>query len=188
MSYIPLDSADLEVGKPIKKKLFTRILNNEEDHESRLDNLEQGVGKIIVADFEVTGYISHYKDTELVAIATHKAPARYNLVEFSVTIMDSPNGFNSVGVPVVSSTSGVLELDLRKSVDGGVNYYSICTIKPAILDGYAGAGLSSNSAVGGRACVFSELTVNQDDMLRLDVKGMKDKQGTFSISIYGTLD
>lgn len=188
MSYIPLESADLEVGKPIKKKLFTRILNNEEDHESRIDNLEQGVGKIIVADFEVTGYISHYKATELIAIATHKAPAKYNLVEFSVTIMDSPNGFNSVGVPVESTLAGVLELDLKKSVDGGVTYYSICTIKPAILDGYNGVGLSSNTAVGGRACVFSELTVNQDDMLRLDVTSMKDKQGTFSISVFGTLD
>lgn len=189
MAYTEIDPTALEVGKPITKSLFDNIRDNFIDHESRMDNLEQGVGKIIVADFEVVGYISHYSASELLGIATHRAPCDYNLLEFIVTIMDSANGFDQSvpPKPIVTGSSGSLSLDLKKSTDGGVTYNSIMTVKPAIPAGYNGKGTSSIST-GCVEAVFSDTQISQDDLLRLDVTSLKDVQGTFHISIYATLD
>lgn len=189
MAYTEILESDLEVGQPIKQSLFTTIKDNFIDHESRIDNLEQGAGKIIVADFEVIGYISHYLPSELRAIATHRAPCNYNLLEFIVTIMDSANGFDQSTPPnpIATGTSGVLSLVLKKSTDGGITYNSIMTVEPAIPVGYNGKGTSSIST-GCIEAVFSDTQIYQDDLLRLDVTSLKDIQGTFSISIYGSLD
>ena len=187
MSYTAYTTDEIAVGKSIKRSLWLKAKDNFTDHETRIDNLEGGVGKIIVADFEVTGYISHYSASELLAIATHRAPADFNLVEFVVTIMDSANGFDAGGSPVTSSTSGALELDLKKSTDGGITYNTILTTKPSIIDGENGAGANSNDGTN-TAVVFSDTAIEQDDLLRIDVTGLKDTQGTFHISVYGTLD
>lgn len=187
MPYSDLDPTDLEVGKPIKKKLFDNISSNFTDHESRMNNLEQGAGKIVVADFEVTGYISHYPVSEMVALATHRAPCSYKLLEFTVTLLDSTNGFAAENVVAVSSLSGELELDLKKSTDGGITYTTIMLVKPKIVSGVNGKGTSSRTT-GCVAASFSDININQDDMLRVDVTSKKDTQGTFHVLVYGSLD
>lgn len=187
MPYSDLDPTDLEVGKPIKKKLFDNISSNFTDHESRMNNLEQGAGKIVVADFEVTGYISHYTEPELIALATHRAPCNYKLLEFTVTLLDSTNGFAAGNVVAVSSSSGDLVLELSKSTDGGINYYPITLVRPQIPSGKNGKGTSSRSP-GCVAASFSDININQDDMLRVDLITKKDVQGTFHVLVYGSLD
>lgn len=187
MAFESIGSSVIEVGKALKKSLFNLIKDNFDDHESRLNNIELGAGKVVVANFSVVGYISHYAASELVDLCTFRAPSDFNLLELVITITDSPNGFNSVGVPVTTSTSGTLELDLKKSIDGGITYSSILTTKPKINDGYNGAGTSSNG-VGGTAVVFTDVAIKQDDLLRIDVTSLKDTQGCFNISCYGSLD
>lgn len=182
MTYSTLPIGALDVGKPLKRSLLTTIRSNEEDHEERLNSLEQGAGKIMSFDFQLMGHISHYSVSELIAIGTHTAPAAYNLLDFTVTILDSPVVPNET-----SSSAGALEVDLLKSTDNGATFASIVTTKPKIPDGYSGAGTSSNST-GCIEAVFSDTSVSQDDILRIDMTSMKDTQGTFSIVVYGSLD
>lgn len=186
MAFTIINSSDIDVGKPLKKSLFDTIKNNFDDHESRIDTLEQGAGVITVADFEVVGYISHYSATELSNIATHRAPCDYILQELSITILDSVNGFVSEGVHAVSSSAGFLEINLSKSTDGGATFNSILTTKPKIPEGYFGAGTSSNST-GCIPVLFADTQVYQDDILSISVTSKKDVMGSFLISSYGVL-
>ena len=187
MAFTSIVEGTIEVGKAIKKALFTQIKNNFDDHESRINNVEAGAGKVIVADFEVVGYISHYSAAELLGIATFRAPSAFKLLEFTITIMNSANGFDSGGNPVTSSSAGVLQLDLKKSTNNGATYTSILSRKPSVDAGYYAAGTSSNSS-GNTSVIFASTSLNQDDMLRIDVTGLKDTQGSFHISCYGSLD
>ena len=187
MSYTALTDADLEVGKPVKKSLFTVIKNNEGDHETRINSLEGGAGKVIAFDFQIVGYVSNYSVSELKAVGNHTVPADYTLQELSITLLDSSNTFDSGGNVAESSSAGDLEIDLLKSTDGGATFSSILTTKPNIPDGKNGKGTSSNS-VGCTAAVFSDTSVDQDDILQIDLTQMKDEQGSFKITCYGTLN
>jgi hypothetical protein len=70
MSFITIPSSWLNVGEAIKKKIFTRIKDNLDDHETRLNAVEQGVNKVTIFNFEVIGYISNYSASELTGIVT----------------------------------------------------------------------------------------------------------------------
>ena len=182
---VPLDA--LSVGKPTKKSLWTGVRTNQEDHETRLNTLEAGTGKIQAFNFQVCGYIGHYTISELVAVGNHLVPAAYSLLECSITILDSANGFDAAGDAVVTGDDGTLEIDLLKSTDSGVTFNSILTTKPAIIDGESGKGVSSNDSPN-TAAVFSDTSLDQDDILQINITGLKDTQGTLLISVYGSLD
>ena len=186
MAYIAYTSEEIEVGKSIKRSLWDKLKNNFSDHETRLDNVEQNSRKVVVANFSVTGYISHYESPELVDILTFRAPADFNLLEFSITLTDSTNAFNSVGVAVVSSSVGLLELTILKSSNDGIDYVEILSTKPSIAEGRNGKGLSSNDA-GNTHAVFADVSVKQDDLLRIDVTSLKDTTGSFQVTCYGEI-
>jgi len=184
MAFTSIPSADIEVGKPTKKSLFTTIKNNEDDHETRINNLESGAGKITIFSFQVVGYISNYSVAELKALGNFLVPAGCTLQELCITILDSTNTFDSSGNVAETSSSGVLEIDLLKSTDGAT-FSSILTTKPAIPDGKNGKGTSSNNCI---PVVFANTSLDQDDILQVDLTSMKDEQGSFLITCYATLD
>ena len=186
MAFTEYTSEEIEVGKSIKKSLWDKLKNNFSDHELRIYDVEQNSGKVVVANFSVTGYISHYESPELVDILTFRAPAAFELIEFSITLTDSTNAFNSVGVPVVSSTVGLLELNIQKSINNGIDYVEILSTKPSIADGRNGKGLSSNDA-GNTPAFFNDVSVKQDDLLRIDVTSLKDITGSFQVTCYGEI-
>lgn len=183
--YTELNLSDLDIGKPIKKSLWTTLRDNGISHESRLDNIEQGAGKVVVANFALTGYISHYSASELVGIKNFLSPSSFNLLEFRITLLDTENSFTPAGAPIESSTAGVLSIDLLKSIDGGASFSTILTTKPSINDGQNGAGLSSADCT---PTVFAGTSIDQGDHLMINVTSLKDQTGAFLITCYGSLD
>jgi hypothetical protein len=186
MAFTTINSSELEVGLPIKKSLFDKIKGNFDDHETRIDTLEQGAGIVSVCDFEVVGFISNYTESELANIATHRAPCDYTLSELVVTILNSSNGYTSAGVQAVTSSSGYLEIGMRKSTDGGATFSNILTTNPKIPDGKYTTGTSSNTA-GCIPVVFADTVVHQDDIITISIIKKKDTQGTLAITCYGVL-
>ena len=187
MSFTTIPSTDLEVGKPTKKSLFTTIKNNEDDHETRLNNLEAGAGKVNIFSFQIIGYVSNYSVAELKALGNFLVPAGCTLQELCITVIDSTNTFDSSGNVAETSSAGELEIDLLKSTDGGATFASVLTTKPSIPDGKNGKGTSSNS-IGCTPVIFSNNSLNQDDILQVDLNSKKDEQGSFLITCYATLD
>ena len=55
MAFITIPSSAIEVGRAIKKSLFTLIKDNFDDHESRLNLVEAGVEGVLPLVFNVNG-------------------------------------------------------------------------------------------------------------------------------------
>lgn len=174
MAFTTIPSTWIEVGKAIKKRLFTRIKDNLDDHETRINGLEAGANKVELFNFEVMGYINNYTAAELTQIGTFRAPSDTTITEAKLILM---NGSSSP----FSSTAGVLSIDLQKSTDGGVTWNTIMASQPQIPDGVNATGTESgifNFVVGGE-------DILQDEIIRVNVTSKKDTQGSFLITVYG---
>lgn len=176
MSYISIPEAWIEAGKALKKRIFKRISDNLDDHETRINNIEGGISKIEVFNFEVMGFINNYTASELVQIGTFKAANPFTITEAKLVLMNAPSS-------AISSLNGILEIDIEKSIDGAVTWNSIFVSRPQIPDGVNSTGSESDLIT---FVVDGEL-INVDDILRVNVTSRKDLQGSFLISVHGDL-
>lgn len=177
MSFITIPSSWLNVGEAIKKKIFTRIKDNLDDHETRLNAVEQGVNKVTIFNFEVIGYISNYSASELTGIGTYRSPQNMVITEVKIVLL------NSSSTPTISSSAGSLQIDLEKSIDGGITWNSILVQRPTIGDGQYLSGEESSLVsfnTGGEL-------VMQSDLIRINITSKKDSQGSFQVLVYGDL-
>lgn len=175
MAFVTIPSTWTQVGKALKKELFDYIKNNFDDHETRINSIEQGINKVEVFNGEVIGYISNYSVSELVGIGTYRASQSFNIDEAKIIIL------NSSSSPTISSNEGILEVDVEKSQDNGVTWDSIFTVRPKVDNGISATGSESG------AVTFSDNAIAVDDLIRLNVTSKKDSQGSFLVSIFGTL-
>lgn len=174
MAFITIPSSWLEVGKSIKKGLLERIKDNQDDHESRIDNLEEKNAKQEIFCFEVIGYINHYTASELVGIGTYRAPLDINISEVKLVLLNNTNGGTS-------SSSGVLSIDLEKSSDNGITWNSILSQKPEIPDGVNSTGSESSLVT----FIPDGEVIAEGELVRVNVISKKDTQGSFLVSAYG---
>jgi hypothetical protein len=177
MAFITIPDSWLTVGEAIKKRLFIRVKDNLDDHETRLNAVEQGVNKVTIFNFEVMGFISNYTAAELTGISTYRAPQDLIITEVKIAIL------NSSSTPTTSSSAGSLSIDLQKSTNGGATWASVLVSQPTIGDGHYLAGEESNLVsfnTGGEILL-------QDELLRVSVTSKKDSQGSFQILCYGDL-
>lgn len=177
MSYITIPSSWYTVGEAIKKRIFTRIADNLDDHETRINSVEQGINKVDIFNFEVLGYISNYTSSELTGIATYVAPVNVIVTEIKIILL------NNIGTPEVSSSLGTLSIDLERSTNGGSTWASVLIAQPSIGDGFFLAGEESGIVsfnVGGE-------TLSAGNLLRVNVTSKKDSQGSFQVVCYGDL-
>lgn len=174
MAFISVPPAWIEVGKAIKKKLITRIKDNLDDHEDRINSLELGSNKVEIFNFEVMGFINNYNISELVQIGTFKAPSDTTITEAKLTLMNGTSG-------ETSSSNGVLSIDLEKSSDGGVTWSTILSTKPEIENGI--------NTTGSESSLFTFISNGEDilegEIIRVNVISKKDTQGSFLITVYG---
>ena len=177
MAFLSIPDSWLVVGEAIKKRLFTRIKDNLDDHEFRLNSVEQGVNKVTLFNFEIMGFISNYTAAELTGIGTYRAAQNLIITEVKIVLL------NSSHTPTVSSSNGSLSIDLQKSTDGGATWASVLIQQPTIGDGQYLAGEESalvSFNTGGEILL-------QDELLRVSVTSKKDSQGSFQILCYGDL-
>lgn len=174
MAFNAIPSTWIEVGKAIKKQLFTRISDNLDDHETRINGLEAGANKVEIFNFEVMGYVSYYTLTELVQVGTFRAPSNTTITEVKLILMNNPS------YPA-SSSAGTLSIDLQRSTDNGATWNTILSSAPEIADGV--------SASGSESALVTFITggedVETDDIIRVNITSKKDTQGSFLIVVYG---
>lgn len=177
MAYNEIPDSWIEVGKALKKSLFTYIRNNFIDHESRINNLETGATSVEIFNFEVMGYINNYTASELVQIGTFKSANVLSISEIKLTLMNGTSGD-------ISSASGVLSVDIEKSEDNGLTWNTILVSQPKIEDGVSASGSQSQEV----EFVSGGEVVQENDILRVNVTSKKDTQGSFLITVYANID
>ena len=167
MAYIEIPDEWIEAGKPTKEEIFQYIKNNQESFNTDIEALKQ-TSVVDIINTKVSGYVSEYDSVEINnRMPVFRAPVQVTITSVVLALLEA-------------STSGTLSIDLEVSTDNGANWSSILTV-PVDL-----TGLTPGSLSGGVSFInVAAQTLNQNDLLRINVQTVQVNQGEFDISIYG---
>lgn len=170
MAFTSISSTLINVGKAVKREIFTLTKDNFDDHETRINNLEGGQSRINVFNSDVL--IGSFAPT-YTGVAYYKASSGFNLTSANIQIYEK-NGV----------TSGTLEIDIKIGPDpDDTNMSSIFSTKPSI--NYATATdyqISTNQIINS---AFAE--VSDGDWLRLDVTSLPVGVYVLYVQLYGEI-
>lgn len=170
MAYIPLNNADLVVGKPTKKSLFQTIKDNQEDFNSRIGALETGSSKVELFNFEVAN-LGQYTNSsgDIERLAMFRASRDLTIVNVQVYVLSSSTG----GLP----TGGTLEYDVRVgNTPSTMN--TIFNIRPTIT------GTTEGSTNGAVNFVTDGELIDQGQFIAFDITSLQDNQSRIYVDIY----
>ncbi len=172
MAFISLSDTLIQVSKAIKREIFTRLKDNQDDLNSRVVTLEGGANKVQIWGGIVTNASSA---STLTGLAYWPAPSDFTLLEVKVGIFEK------------GSLTGTLEIDVQKSADRDpLNFTSVMSNKPTIP--FASASDFDDSTDGVIDVTKQDIT--QGDWLRLDVTSLPSNGviGKFVIEIFGEIN
>jgi hypothetical protein len=160
----------INVGKAIKKELFSLIKDNLDDHESRITSLALGASPVEVFNFPVFNASSSASFTGL---AYFTASAAFTVSSVQIQIWDK-------GL----ITSGTLSIDIQKGTStNGTTFNSILTTQPII-----NFASDADYVVKYGALDVTQQSVAQGDILRLDVTSLPTiPLGKFKVLVYGNI-
>lgn len=169
MAYTPMPPEWIESGKPTKEEIFQNLKANQESFNADIEALKQ-TSRVDIFDFTVSGYPQTYTSLELDKfLPVFRAPVQADIVNVLVTLLEV-------------STSGVLELQIHKSLDNGINWSPILSTPIEVTGTTVGSINSSVSFVNLAAQKF-----NENDMLKIVIVGLQVDQGAFHVSVYGEI-
>lgn len=169
MAYIPLDDADLEVGKPTKKSLFVTIKDNQEDFNSRIGSLETGASKVELFNFEVANLGQYINGGDLERLSLFRASRDLTIVNVQVYVLSSSTG----GLP----TGGTLEFDVRVG-NTPSSMTTVFNIKPTIT------GTTEGSTNGSVSFITDGELIDQGQFIALDITSLQTNQSRIYVDIY----
>lgn len=166
MAYVTIPSTSIEVGDALKKELFDLIKDNLDDHETRIQTLSGGSGKISVFndDILIGG------NALLTGVVYYEAIQPFNVIEVSIQIFEKP-----------PATTGSLTVDVKKNTDtNDANFTTILTTQPTINiatdpDYTRDTGVINTGAQ----------TLNTGDILRVDITALPTGLQRFRVVVIG---
>lgn len=169
MAYTPLNTNDIQAGKPTKEEIFDTIRSNQESFNTDIEALKQ-TSTVDIFNVLFSGDINNYSLAEVTErVPVYRAPVGATIVNFKATLLEA-------------STSGTLEIEIERSTDDGVNWTPLLN-SPVELTGTTVGSISG--AVDFTSAAAQEF--NQNDLLRVRITGVQVDQGSFHISISGEL-
>lgn len=163
MAFTPINSTDVESGKPASTTVLGQVKDNFDDHEDRIVLLESGVGQTFPPlVFRVGGpYGAYGARTALLKTTTN----------FAIEI---------IGVRLlvdVAGTTGTTEIDIKRKSGGG-SFTSIFTTKPSLSYTAGNDSISNNAVLDS-----SQVTLSAGDILQLDLTSVQSFARGFTVRI-----
>ncbi len=148
MSFSAITTGEIETGKPVAATTQTKIKENFDDHESRLQSIEGGADTTYPPlIFRVNGAYFAYGAADGILKTTTNFP----ILITGVRILVDQAG-----------SAGTLEIDIKYSRAGGA-YTSILTTRPTVAYTEGDDALSTDGIVDP-----SEAELQAGDIIRLD--------------------
>jgi hypothetical protein len=161
MAFTPITSAQIEVGEPTKKEIFTKTKDNFDDHETRISSLEAGATSTVPGEFLI-------QDSGLVQDeAAFSAP-----IPFDITITDVKLTVETAG------SAGTLEVDVLSDQGGSFSTVLSGNLTRAFGDG-------DRSSVSAGSLVTTDVDANK--FFRLDVKAVQTGMRNAKVQIFYTV-
>lgn len=169
MPYIEVPDAWIQAGLPTKEELFQYIKDNQESFNEDIEALKQ-TAAVDIIDSKIAGHLNDYTQAEIQKrMPVYKAPVSGTITSVVITLLEA-------------ATSGLLQVDIEKSIDNGINWSTLLTSPVAVTGNTVGSISGAVNFINAAAQDF-----NQNDLIRIAIPGIKTGQGAFHVSIYGEL-
>ena len=169
MAQQPILSALYDVGRAIRRELFRKIVENQEDINSRTVILEQGAAKVNIWNDRV---ILGSQSASLTGVDLWQAPAAFTLLEAKL------------GIFLEAGITGILEMDIQKSPDlDPANFNTVFTTKPSI--DFDDVGTTDYFESTNAVFDINEILVDAGDWLRLDFSSLPTPLAGFTTRLTG---
>ena len=167
MAFTTIPSTLYQVGKAVKKLLFTYLVENQDDINTRLGVVEAGANKVVIYD-EL--FYLRQNSTTLTGVDEWRAPSAFTLLDAKVTI------------GVIGTATGTIEFDIQKSADRDpANFSTVFTTKPSIaLAAASDYDTSTNAVIDA-----GQVDISTGNFLRIDFTQMPVGMGVFHIYLIG---
>jgi len=171
MAFSSIPSALINVGKAVKKEIFTYIKDNFDDHESRINSLEGGSSGIVIFDEIVVNAASLFDGGSITGLDYYRASSNFSLLTAIVYIFE------------VGTITGTLEIDFQKSSSADfTSSVSVFTTKPSVNYSTASDYDESSNAVFDSGVQ----DISTGDYLRFDITQLPTGYvGKFGIYLVG---
>lgn len=167
MPFLPVPPAWIQAGLPTKEELFQYIVDNQDSFNTDIEALKQ-TSTIDIINTKISGSIDQYPQIEIdERMPVFKAPVSGTITSVTITLL-------------AVSTSGILQMDIQKSTDNGVNWSTLLTSPVEVTGFTVGSIQGSVNFINSAAQDF-----NQNDLLRITFPGVQTDQGEFQVSLYG---
>lgn len=153
MAFVPITTAEITTGEPVKSSTQTKIKDNFDNIDSRITSLEGGSNTVYPPIImRVNGFYGEAGELTIPAVGFLKTTMNFNITITGVRIL-----IDSAG------SSGTTEVDLKYKRGAG-SYTSIFTTKPSVLYTAGSDSISSNAVLNP-----TEVNLQAGDILRLDL-------------------
>lgn len=167
MAFETIVSTLYDVGKAIRKELFSKIVGNLNDLDARQAVIEQGANKIVIWDDEVK--IPNDGDS-LTGLDFWRAPSDFTLLEARVSIY------------TIGTATGPVEFDIKKGANrDDINMSTVFVIKPSV--DYSTASDYDEST--NFEFIVAQQAVTAGQWLRLDISALPSTPKSFHVFLIG---
>lgn len=170
MAYIEIPEGLINVGKAIKREIFSLIRDDLIDHENRITELSQNAAPVEVFN---TLLLNASSAKTLTGVTFYRAVSPFILSTVQIEIF-------SKGL----ITSGQLTVDVRRSVNGlGGTFTSVLSTLPTI-----DFATDPDYKIATGILSTTNQVIAQGDILRLDVVNLPSTPlGKFRVLVYGNV-
>jgi hypothetical protein len=170
MAFTTISNTLIQVGKALKREIFTTVKDNFDDHESRINNVESFGNRVEIYNNEILLGSSF---STLTGLGYFKATSDFTLSSCEIQIFETG-----------SISTGTLEIDIKKNTSpDNTGMASVFSIRPSIdFSGASDFDVSSNQ-------VFNPASddIEIGDFLRLDVTSLPVGLAKFRLILYGEI-
>lgn len=145
MSFVVINSSEIEAGDPVTQELFTKVKDSLDNHETRILSVEAASQSIFPIKFEV---ISAYASPATTGVIYERIFQNITLTSGKIFVVDA-------------GVSGTTEIDIKYKRGVGA-FTSIFSVAPSVAFGLGDNYLSTNG-------VLSTTAILSGDILRLDI-------------------
>lgn len=162
MAFNTIDPTQIEVGKAVRKELWDKTKDNQDDLDSRTSALEATGQKIVVFNDDFVGLSQYANGGALEQMFVYEAPLDISLITAEITVI-------SEGV------SGTTEADIRVGANRS-SLSSVFSVRPSVAFGAGDEATSSNQ-------IFAVTDVDEGQLIVFDFLTLQSQSGRVHVKI-----
>jgi len=162
MAFVTHDPSQLEVGKAVRKELWDKTKDNEDDLDSRVSALEASGQKIVIINDDIVNLAQYANGNALEGLVVYEAPLDLSLITAEITVS-------------TAGTSGTVEADVRTGPNR-TTLSSVFSTRPSVDFSAGDDAVSTNQ-------VFAVTDIDEGELIVFDILTLQQAMGRLQVKI-----